>query len=119
MNRLCILKATKRILESQSGGTTQEHLDTLKQNAINAGYLEEDIEVKWVTDAEYQAILEANKPIPTAMEIWEKEIAEYDNTMPRPMEDHIELAHNGQVGNPYGQAKYDQKKLKRANKPVK
>ena len=61
MNRLCILKATKRILESQSGGTTQEHLDTLKQNAISAGYLEEDIEVKWVTDEEY-AVAKAEDP---------------------------------------------------------
>ena len=54
-----------------------------------------------------------------AIKAWEKEIEEYDTTMPRPMEDHIELAHNGHVGNPYGQAKYNQKKLKRANKPVK
>jgi hypothetical protein len=50
---------------------------------------------------------------------WILEISAMDVRMPRPMEDHIELAHNGQVGNPYGQAKYDQKKLKRANKPVK
>jgi hypothetical protein len=50
---------------------------------------------------------------------WALEISAMDVRMPRPMEDHIELAHNGQVGNPYGQAKYDQKKLKRANKPVK
>ena len=61
MNRLCKLKSTKKILEMQSGGTTQEHLDTLKQNAINAGYLEEDIEVKFVTDEEY-AIAKTEDP---------------------------------------------------------
>ena len=87
MNRVCILKATKRILEMQSGGevnripediynaeilpkypqeTYQIYLDscdekeamrlnTLKQNAINAGHLDAEIEVKWVTDAEYAA----------------------------------------------------------------
>ena len=33
-------------------------LNTLKQNALNAGYLEADIEVKWVTDAEYQSIID-------------------------------------------------------------
>jgi hypothetical protein len=54
-----------------------------------------------------------------ALKAWEKEIAEYDIVMPRHMEDHITDMHNGNVSNPYGQDKYDQKKLKRANKPVK
>ncbi|MDP1575945.1 MAG: FAD-dependent oxidoreductase, partial [Cypionkella sp.] len=31
-------------------------LDTLKQNALNAGYKEDEIEVKWVTDEEWAAI---------------------------------------------------------------
>ena len=44
-------------------------LDTLKQNALNAGHLEADIEVKYITDIEYQAILEAEKPIPTYAEL--------------------------------------------------
>ncbi|MDD4877392.1 MAG: hypothetical protein PHQ86_09800 [Dehalococcoidales bacterium] len=39
-------------------------LNTLKQNAINAGYTEGEIEVRWVTDEEWAAIQEANKPIP-------------------------------------------------------
>ena len=94
MNRLCILKATKRILEMQSGGKTdrksimewslsiqkpedrteekyQEYLaecdaleimrlNTLKQNAINTGHLEADIEVKWVTDEEYAQLKAAD-----------------------------------------------------------
>ncbi len=80
--RICIVKATKRIIEMQSGGEVdrlpREHesfksdeeyakylldcdalevmrLNTLKQNAINAGYFENDIEVKWVTESEYEA----------------------------------------------------------------
>ena len=70
MNRICILKATKRILEMQSGGDDRPdlmemRLNTLKQNALNAGHLEADIEAKWVTDEEWAVIQEANKPIPT------------------------------------------------------
>jgi len=60
MKRICILKATKRIYEMQGGGDDrpelmEARLNTLKQNAINAGHLEADIEVKWVTNAEYEA----------------------------------------------------------------
>lgn len=68
--RICLEKLTGKLIESQSGGDDnpdlmETRLDTLKQNAINAGYAEADIEVRWVTDEEYAAILEANKPIPT------------------------------------------------------
>ena len=35
-------------------------LNTLKQNALNAGHLEAGIEVKWVSDAEYQALKDAD-----------------------------------------------------------
>jgi len=63
--RVCINKSTEKLIESQSGGETQAHLNTLKKNALNAGYTEADIEVKFVTDAEYQSIIEAMKPIPT------------------------------------------------------
>ena len=38
-------------------------LNTLKQNALNAGYKEDEIDVRWVTNAEWAAIQEANKPI--------------------------------------------------------
>ena len=40
-------------------------LNTLKQNAINAGHLETDIEVKWATDEEY-AQLKATDPTEVA-----------------------------------------------------
>ena len=46
-----------------------DRLDTLKQNAINQGHLEADIEVKYITEAEYQIILEAEKPIPTYQDL--------------------------------------------------
>lgn len=61
--RVCIEKSTGKLIESQSGGSTQEHLDTLTQNAINSGYNKKDIEVKYVTDAEYKAIIDAI-PVP-------------------------------------------------------
>jgi hypothetical protein len=48
-------------------------LNTLKQNALNAGYQEAEIEVKWVTDEEWVAIKEANKPIPTYVDLRRQE----------------------------------------------
>ena len=63
--RACIEKSTGKLIESQSGGETQAHLDTLLKNAVNAGYKPEDVEVKFVDDAEFAAIMEKMKPIPT------------------------------------------------------
>jgi hypothetical protein len=65
MNRVCLAKDGK-LIEMQSGGDDrpdlmETHLNTLKQNAINAGYKEEDIEVKWVTDEELDIIMEAQR----------------------------------------------------------
>ena len=67
MYRVCLEKATEKLIESQSGGESEDkkleamRLDTLRQNAMNAGYKEEDIEVKWVDEAETQAILEKQR----------------------------------------------------------
>jgi len=73
--RVSINKLTGKMIESQGGGEThldpkiddvvyaEANLETLRQNAINAGHLEEDVEVKYVTDAEFAAIMEAEKPI--------------------------------------------------------
>ena len=47
-------------------------LNTLKQNALNAGYKEDDIEVKWITNEEWAAI-EATLNQPTPEQIAEKE----------------------------------------------
>jgi hypothetical protein len=64
--RICIKKSTGKLIESQSGGNDipelmEARLNTLKQNAINAGHLEADIEVRFVTDEEY-AIAIAEDP---------------------------------------------------------
>jgi len=90
MYRVCLTKDGK-IIEVQSGGKVDRHdpetllksniditkyhadcdnleamrLDTLRQNALNAGYKEDEIEVKWIDEAEWATIQEANKPKPT------------------------------------------------------
>ena len=89
MNRVCLTTEGK-LVEMQSGGKVDRlpkrenqsdeeyaeyltacdeleamRLNTLKQNALNAGYSEEDIEIKWATNEEWAAIEEANRPIPT------------------------------------------------------
>ena len=81
--RVSINKLTGKMIEAQSGGETHPdpkindteyalmNLDTLRQNAIRAGHLEKDIEVKFVTDAEYETLLEALIPEPTEEEIAE------------------------------------------------
>ena len=81
--RVCVNKLTGKLIESQSGGEVDRipqdenvsdeeyaeylnscdafeaaRLGTLYQNALNAGYNKANIEVKYVTDKEYQAILE-------------------------------------------------------------
>jgi len=102
MNRVCLTKDGK-LIEMQGGGNVDRvsedefnkintdkdktyqnyladcdaleamRLNTLKQNAINAGRLESDIEVKWVTDAEY-LIAKAEDPNEIAR-IAEQEVA--------------------------------------------
>lgn len=59
--RVSIIKSNGRLFESQSGGDSQEHLDALLQNAINAGFSSEEVEVKFATDEEYAVILAAEK----------------------------------------------------------
>lgn len=69
MYRVSINKSTGKVIEMQSGGyedvTLREtRLATLTTNALNAGYTADQIEVKWVTDAEYAALT-----APTAEEV--------------------------------------------------
>jgi len=79
MYRISIQKSTGKLIEMQSGGYDDEklrdaRLDTLRQNAINAGYDEKDIEVKWATEAEWAAIEETlNQPTPEQAAAQEKE----------------------------------------------
>ena len=88
MNRACLTKDGK-LIEMQSGGRVDRsfnrvcneenqannnkewdaleamRLDTLKQNALNAGHKEDEIIVKWVSEEEWGVIQEAiNKPTP-------------------------------------------------------
>jgi hypothetical protein len=75
MDRVCINKLTGRIIETQGGGDDRPdlmemRLNTLRQNAINAGHKEADIEVKWVTEAE---LIELQKPTPEEAEALAKE----------------------------------------------
>ena len=84
--RVCIEKTTGKVIESQSGGEVdrrdigpneesyeyQEYLmecteleamrlDTLKQNALNAGYQEDEIEVFWEEDANFEIRMTAQR----------------------------------------------------------
>jgi len=100
MDRACIEKVTGKLIEMQSGGKVERRaqskeetkeqyqeyidacdaleamrLDTLRKNALNAGYKEEEIEVKWVTNEEWQ-VIEAtlNQPTPEQIAAKEKEV---------------------------------------------
>jgi hypothetical protein len=48
---------------------------------------------------------------------WKEKMAETDNGMPRYLEDHIKDDHDGVAGNEFLQAKFDEKKLLRSEKP--
>ena len=84
--RVSINKLTGKLIESQSGGEThpnpeiddtkyaQMNLETLRQNAINAGYKENEVEVKFVTDEEFEVLMEATKLPPTEEQLNEKKI---------------------------------------------
>jgi len=63
--RVCLEKATGKLIEMQSHATP----GTLIQNAISAGYAETDVEEKEVTESEWQDILDAQpKPEPQPTE---------------------------------------------------
>ena len=68
MYRVAIDTKTGKIIEMQSGGrpggddqASRDYADaclaTLRQNAVNAGYKPEDIDVKWISAEEYAAAL--------------------------------------------------------------
>ena len=52
----------------------QVNLDTLRKNAINDKHKLADIEVKFVTQEEYETLLEASKPEPTETELYEAKV---------------------------------------------
>ncbi len=55
-DRICIEKLTGKLIEYQSGGSTQKDLDVMVQNAVNCGYKKEDIEVKFITLQQWEII---------------------------------------------------------------
>jgi len=67
--RVCINKTTGKLIEAQSGGN---NLEVLKQNAIDAGFNEEDLEVKNVSDEEYKVIRTTNNKEYKKQKAWRK-----------------------------------------------
>lgn len=53
MLRVCYETATGKIIEMQSGGSTPEHLQTLLNNALNAGYSIADLTCVFMTEEDY------------------------------------------------------------------
>jgi hypothetical protein len=82
MNRISIQISTGKVIEMQTGGDTDNQelantrLNTLKQNAINGGIAESDIEVKWVTEDEWNTIKNSDAVFKSYQE---KRSAEYPN----------------------------------------
>jgi len=94
--RVSINKLTGKLIESQSGGEThanpkidnkgyaEMNLETLRQNAIYAGHLEKDIEVKFVTDTEFKVIIDSQpQPEKTPEQIYEEQIAQKEKEILR------------------------------------
>jgi len=71
--RVCINKKTGELIEAQSGGSEESHLEALKENALNIGYKAKDIEVKFITDEEYKKLKEDSFAKPTYKELRERE----------------------------------------------
>jgi hypothetical protein len=76
MYRVSINKKTGKLIEMQSGGRSENkeleaaRLETLRQNAVSAGYKDKEIDVRWVNEEEWQALVLANQPpIPIATQI--------------------------------------------------
>ena len=80
--RICILKATKRIIEMQSHATE----GTLIQNAVNAGYSPNDIEEKVVDEAGYEAA-KLEDPVEQATKIAQAERSAVDALVSQKMKD--------------------------------
>lgn len=59
--RALIRKSTGKLIEFQSG---DRPLGTLTKNAVNAGIPENDIEEKYITVTEFQALMATSSPKP-------------------------------------------------------
>tara|TARA_R100001244_G_scaffold131632_1_gene105203 strand:- start:781 stop:1206 length:426 start_codon:yes stop_codon:yes gene_type:complete len=82
MSRVCISKITGEIINAQSGGTTEDHLKTLSDNAVRAGYKINEIEVFYETDADFHKrkvqLLSDDEPLKQLREQRDKKLSEID-----------------------------------------
>ena len=114
MDRYSKQISTGKLMETQSGGSTQAHLDTLKQNAINAGIAEADIEVGWATPEEIQTWIADNQ---SPLDNWMKEMRASDSSMiPRWSEDILDMIGTTDLAE-QTLDKYNEKKALRNTKP--
>lgn len=79
--RVCVLKNTNELIESQSGGEGQKDLDVLINNAFNNGYTKDVIEAKYVTSGEYLLLLAA-QPKTGKQLLLEQKQADINNILP-------------------------------------
>lgn len=82
MSRVCISKITGEIINTQSGGTTEGHLETLSDNAVRAGYKINEIEVFYETNADLNKrkvqLLSDDEPLKQLREQRNRKLSETD-----------------------------------------
>lgn len=79
--RVCTEKTTGKLIESQSGGDTQDHLKTLIDNAVRAGYDIDDIEARFVDEDEFRGMIAALPPTEQQLILMQKEM-EIESNIP-------------------------------------
>ena len=92
MYRVAIQRSTGKLIEMQSGGYTHpspdvddtvyaaQNLQVMRDNAVAAGYAIEDIEVKFVDEAQWNQIKADDTPVPGYRDLRAREyppIADY------------------------------------------
>ncbi|HEX9023249.1 MAG TPA: hypothetical protein VF799_05355 [Geobacteraceae bacterium] len=55
--RICIQTSTGKLIEAQSGGALEEHLNALRENAIAAGFAPTDIETRYISDEDFKKLI--------------------------------------------------------------
>tara|TARA_Y100000310_G_C20355232_1_gene656312 strand:- start:26 stop:403 length:378 start_codon:yes stop_codon:yes gene_type:complete len=119
MDRYSKQISTGKMLEYQKGGDDnpdlkEMRLDTLKQNAINGGIPESDIEVGWATWEQIQTWFIADQ---SPLDNWMKEMRASDSSMiPRWSEDILDKIGTTDLAE-QTLDKYNAKKALRATKP--
>lgn len=71
-DRVCLEKATGKLIEFQSDGNNQEDLNVMIKNAESTGYKKDDVEAKFITKEEWQAIEETQIKAPAREEAKQK-----------------------------------------------